>query len=120
MLIDRRAVIAAIPISLFLSNSVGATLEHKHKSHGQWDGTWTGNWGGQESETTSVTIVNNNVVSFEYRGVSTPVSASRVTPTTVSYDYNGVSVIMRRTAAGIATASLHSSMGDTTAQLTRR
>lgn len=123
MMIDRRALIAAIPISLFLANSVRASLEHRRASHGgkfSWDGTWTGNWGGQESEATSVTIVNNNVVRFEYHGASSPVSASAVTPTTVSYDYNGVSVIMRRTSVRTAKASLHSPMGDTTAQLTRQ
>jgi hypothetical protein len=123
MMIDRRAVMAAIPISLFLADSVGATPKHRHASHRRefsWDGTWSGNWGGQKSEATSVTIVNNKVVRFAYHGVSTPVSASTVTPTTVSYNYNGISVIMRRTTVTTAMASLRGPMGDTTAQLTRR
>ena len=122
-MIDRRAVLAAIPISLFLAGSVDAALEHRHSSQNakaSWDGTWSGNWGGQEAQATSVTIVNNNVVSFQYNGVSTPVSASTVTPTTVSYEYNGVSVVMTRAGATAATASLHAPMGDATARLTRR
>ena len=122
-MIDLRAIIAAIPISLLLAGSLEAKLEHRHSSPGgesSWEGTWSGNWGGQESQATAVTIVNNNVVSFEYRGASTPVSASVVTPTSVSYAYNGVSVVLTRTGATTAMASLHSSMGDATAQLTRR
>ncbi len=123
MMIDRRAVLTAIPISLFLAGAVGAAPKHRHASHRRkvsWDGTWSGNWAGQKSEATSVTIVHNKVVRFEYNGVSTLVSASRVTPTTVSCAYNGVSVIMRRTAVKNATASLHGPMGHATARLTRR
>ena len=123
MMIDRRAILAAIPISLFLAHSVEATPELSHNLRGgrfSWDGTWSGNWGGRQSEGTSVRIVNNKVVSFEYHGVFTPVSASTVTATTVSYDYNGVMVIMTRTGTTTAMASLHSPMGDATARLTRR
>jgi hypothetical protein len=123
MMIDRRAVVAALPISLFLAHSVEARPRHRYASHDakfSWDGTWSGNWGGQGSQATSVTIANNNVVSFEYHGVSTPVPASRVTPTSVSYGYGGVSVIMTRTGATTAMASLHGPMGDATARLTKR
>ena len=122
-MIDRRAVLAAIPVSLFLAGVGEATSERTLGSRDEnrlWDGTWSGDWGGQESEATSVTIVDNKVVSFEYNGVSTPVSASTVTPNTVSYAYNGVTVVMRRTGATTAIASLHGSMGDATARLTRR
>jgi hypothetical protein len=123
MIIDRRVLMAAIPISLLLAGPAEATIEHRHlppRATFSWDGTWSGNWGGQESEATSVTIHGNKVVSFEYRGVSTPVSASTVTPTTVSYNYNGVSVTLTRAGATTAAASLHGSMGEATARLTRR
>lgn len=119
MLIDRRVVMATIPISLFLAGSAEATIDRRHRppdATSSWDGTWSGNWGGQESQATSVTIHGNKVVSFEYRGVSTPVSASKVTPTTVSYSYNGVSVTLTRASATTAAASLHGSMGDATAR----
>ena len=122
-MIDRRAVMAAIPLSLFLAGAAEAALAHRHASHAgkfSWDGTWSGNWGGQASQAASVTIVNNKVVSFQYNGASTPVSASRVTPTTASYEHNGVSIAMTRTGAATAMASLHSSMGDATARFTRR
>jgi hypothetical protein len=114
---------AAAAISLFLGGSGEATLEHRHAPHGDklsWDGVWSGSWGGQESQATAVTIVNNNVVSFEYHGMTTPVSASAVTPTTVSYVFDGISVRITRTSVATATASLHSPMGDATARLTRQ
>ena len=124
MIIDRRAVVAAISLSLLFTGCPQAKSKHKDAqqidSQLPWDGTWSGNWGGQESEATSVTIVNNNVVSFEYRGASTPVSASVVTPTTVSYEHDQVSVTMTRTGPATAMASLHSAMGEATTQLTRR
>src|SRR5262249_18548137 len=103
--------------------SVDAASKHEHASRDDklsWDGRWSGNWGGQESEATSVIIVNNNVVSYEYHGVSTPVSASITTPTTVSYGNNGITVVITRIGATTAMASLHSPMGDTTAQLTKQ
>ena len=123
MMIDRRAVMAALPISLLLVDSTEATAQGRHAAHGakfSWDGTWHGNWGEQESQATSVTILNNYVVSFEYHGVSTPVSASTVTARTVSYGYDGVWVIMTRTSATTAVASLHSPLGDATARLTKQ
>ena len=124
MTIDRRAVVAAPPLSFFLGGSLQAEPQDRHPSHGNklsWDGKWSGKWGGQESEAeaTSITIVNNKVVSYEYRGVSKPVSASTVTPTTVSYG-NVVTVIIERIGATTATASLHSPLGDANAELTRQ
>lgn len=124
MKIDRRAVVAALPFSLFFAGSLRAQSKHKHPAHGHkhsWDGRWRGNWGGQASEATSILIVNNKVVSYDYQGATTPVSSpSTVTPTTFSYQTNSVTVVLNRTGATTATASLHSSMGDATAKLTKQ
>lgn len=123
MAIDRRAVVAALPLSLFLADFAEAALKHEHardRDEASWDGTWSGNWGGEDWQATSITIANNHVVSFEYHGVSTPISESTVTPTTVSYEHNGVTVTLTRTSATTAMASLHSWMGETTARLTRQ
>jgi hypothetical protein len=120
MSIDRRAVLAAMPLSFFVASYAEANPKHKHHHH-SWDGKWSGNWGGQASEATSIRIVNNKVVSYDYHGATTPVSApSTVTPTTFSYQVNGVSVSLTRTGATTATASLRSSMGEATAQLIRQ
>ena len=123
MAIDRRALVAAIPLSFLLAGFAEATPRRERALGGDdvsWDGTWSGNWGGDEWQATSITIADNQVVSFEYHGVSTPISASTVTPTTVSYEHNGVTVTITRTGAKTAMASLHSWMGDTTARLTRQ
>jgi hypothetical protein len=123
MAIDRRAFVAALPFSVLPAGFAQATAKREPAPDDDavsWDGTWSGNWGGQEWEATSITISNNQVVSFEYHGVSTPISASAVTPTTVSYEHNGVTVTLTRTGATTAMATLHSWMGDATARLTRQ
>jgi hypothetical protein len=120
MNIDRRAVLAALPLSFFVASYAQANPKHKHRHH-SWDGNWSGNWGGQASEATSIRIVNNKVVSYDYRGATTPVSVPSIaTPKTFSYEVNGVSISLTRTGAKTATASLRSSMGDGTAELTRQ
>jgi hypothetical protein len=121
MTIDRRAVLAALPLSFLLAGSLRAAPKHhwRHSSH-SWDGTWSGNWGGSASQATSITIVRNKVVSYTYQGASTAVSASDVTATTVTYGENGVRVVLTRTGHRTATGSLHSPQGDATAALIRQ
>ena len=112
MKINRRIVLAAIPLSFHFAS----TLQAAPKS--SWDGTWSGSWGGRDP--TSITIVRNRVVSYEYQGASTPVAKSRVTPRRVVYVSNGVTVTLIKTSNATASATLHSSQGDTTAKLTRQ
>jgi hypothetical protein len=114
MTFRRRTLLAALPLSVLFIGSVYAAPRFS------WDGTWSGKWGGQDAQSTSVTIANNKVVSYQYQGVSTPVSASKVTATTVTYEDRGVSVVLKRTSDRTAEASLHSSQGDATAVLTRQ
>jgi hypothetical protein len=119
MKIDRRAVLAALPLSFFLARSPQAAQRHRsRRSNHSWDGTWSGNWGGSAAQATTITIIRNKVVSYTYQGASTAVSASNVTPTTVIYGENGVRVVLTRTGNKTANGSLHSSQGDTTAVLT--
>jgi hypothetical protein len=121
MTIDRRAVLAALPLLFFLADSAQAAPKRRSShSNRSWDGTWSGNWGGSASEATSITIVKNKVASYTYQGASTPVSVSNVTATTVTYGENGVRVVLTRTGHNTASASLHSSQGDTTAALMRQ
>jgi hypothetical protein len=112
MNISRRMVVASIPLSLLFMSSVQAA------SRIGWDGTWSGAWGG--SVPMSVTIANNRVVSFEYQGVSTPVARSQVTPTRVTYGDKATVVTLTRTSDTTAFATIHSSQGDATAQVTKR
>jgi hypothetical protein len=114
MNISRRLVFAVIPISLLWASAGHAG------SAGSWDGTWAGAWGGKETEATSVTVAGKRVVSYEYQGVSHPVSTSKVTPTKIVYEDQGVTVTLTRTSDTKAAAALHSDQGDATAELTRR
>jgi hypothetical protein len=110
---SRRTLLAALSFSLLVVGSADAASKRS------WDGTWRGKWGGQDAQETSVTIVGNKVVSYTYQGASTPVAASKVTPTTVTYGEQGVTVVLKRTGDDTASASLHSPQGDATAELTR-
>jgi hypothetical protein len=121
MTIDRRAVLAALPLSFFLAGSPQAAPKRRSShSNRSWDGTWGGNWGGSAAQATTITIVRNRVVSYTYQGASTAVSASILTATTVTYGDNGVRVVLTRTGSKTANGSLHTPQGDATAALTRQ
>ena len=123
MIISRRMVFAAIPLSILFASSLQAAPK-RHVRHGRyaapkgsWEGTWSGAWGG--SQPCSVTIAGNRVVSYEYQGVSTAVAKSKVTPKRVTYTSSGTTVTLAKTSKTTAHATLHSSQGDATAELTR-
>src|SRR5271156_5434375 len=120
MIINRRMVFAAIPLSILFASSLQAAPK-RHVRHAaptsSWDGTWSGAWGG--SQPCSVTIAGNRVVSYEYQGASTPVTKSRLTSKTVTYEGTGATVTLTRTGTTTALATLHSQQGDATAQMTR-
>jgi len=122
MIVSRRMVFAAIPLSILSASSLQATpkrhVRHAAAKGSSWEGTWRGAWGGKEA--TAVTIAGNRVVSYEYQGATTPVSASHVTPTRITYGDNGVTVTLTRTSKTTASATLHSSQGGATAELTRQ
>jgi hypothetical protein len=126
MIISRRMVFAAIPLSLLFATSlqaapkrhVGHVRHAAHISSGSWSGTWSGSWGG--SQPTSITIEGTRVVSYTYQGASTPVTKSHVTAKVVTYEGQGTTVTMTRTGATTASAKLHSQQGDGTAQLTKQ
>ena len=112
MKITRRMVFASIPLSLLFASSLQAAPKSS------WDGTWSGLWGGRDS--TSITIARNRVVSYAYQGASTPVAQSKVTPKRIIYVSNGITVTLTKTGKATASATLHSSQGDATAELTRQ
>ncbi len=87
---------------------------------GAWDGTWSGTWGGKATETTSITVAGERVVSYQYQGVSHPVASSNVTARKITYEDQGNSVTMTKTGESTAHATLHSEQGDATAELTRQ
>lgn len=108
-----RWLIAVMTIIAFSPVALAASMK-------EWDGTWSGAWGGSPSQTTSVTVAGGRVVSYEYQGVSHPVATSKVTATKVIYEDQGNTVTMTKNSATTATAALHSSQGDATAELTKQ
>ena len=112
MKINRRMAFALIPLSLLFASSLQAAPNNS------WEGTWSGAWGGRNP--TAITIADKRVVSYEYQGVSTPVAKSQVTPKGVIYTSGGVTVTLTKTGDTTAFATLHSSEGDATADLTRQ
>jgi hypothetical protein len=74
-------------------------------------------WGGRDA--TAITVAGNRVVSYQYGGQTTPVVHSRVMAKKIIYGDNGTTVTMTRTGANTAHATIHSSQGDGTAELTR-
>jgi hypothetical protein len=106
-----RWLVAALIFSSFSSSALAAPKD-------TWDGIWSGAWGG--SRPTSVTIANEQVVSYEYGGASTPVSASQVTASLVIYGNNGTLVRIRKTGNKTASATIHGPMGDATAELKKQ
>jgi hypothetical protein len=127
MKINRRMAFAAIPLALLFASSLQAAPKRYWTKHawtrtsvakGSWDGTWSGSWGGRDP--TSITVAGNRVVSYVYQGATTPVATSRVSPTRIVYSSNGVVVTLTKTGAATASAKLHSSQGDATAELTKQ
>ena len=124
MIISRRMVFAAIPLSLLFASSLDAATKKHHapKRHAapasSWSGTWSGSWGG--SQPTTITIAGNRVISYTYQGASTPVTKSKVTPKVVTYEGVGTTVTITRTGAKTASATLHSQQGEGTAELTKQ
>ena len=104
-----------------LAISSPALAKHAHKANraasGGWDGTWSGAWGG--SDPTAITVSGNRVVSYQYGGATTPVASSKVTPKKIVYGESDIVVTVTRTGPNSAHATIHSSRGDGTAELTR-
>src|ERR1700744_2641647 len=106
MILNRRALWLALPLSLALAGSPAlAKPKAKHAAGGSWTGTWSGAWGGRDA--TAITISNNPVVSYQYGGQTTPVHKSHVSPTLVRYNGEGdVTVTLTRTGANTAHAKI--------------
>ena len=110
------------PSSLLLAAALVAAFSSSAMavSRRGWDGTWSGLWGGKATETTSVTVAGDRVLSYTYQGVSHPVASSNVTARKITYEDQGNTVTLIRKSETTAFAALHSSQGDATAVLTRR
>ena len=119
MTLVRRALLA-LPLALLIA----APADSKPNSHrkpgagqGSWEGRWVGAWGG--SRPTAQIVKGGKLVAYEYGGQTYPVAASQVTPTKIVYGTDVV-VTLTRTGPNSAHATIKSSQGDGTAELTRQ
>jgi hypothetical protein len=119
MTLARRALFIAPMALLIAAPAYAEGLKSHHKSAaglGSWDGRWVGAWGG--SRPTAQIVRGGKLVAYEYEGQTYPVATSHVTPTKIVYG-DDVVVTLTRTGANTAHATIKTSQGDGTAELTR-
>jgi len=112
MMLSRRAVLATLPmISLAWTNPGFAASG--------WDGTWTGLWGGADE--TSITIVDDKVVAYAFKGTPRPVETRSVDESKIVFGTSAFTITLTRLGETSARAEFASdAMGKTLADLTRR
>ncbi len=116
MTLARRALFA-LPLALLIAAPADAAAKRHHKAGlSSWDGRWVGAWGG--SRPTAQIVEGGQLVAYEYNGQTFPVASSHVTPTTIVYG-DDVVVTLTRTGPNTAHATIKTSQGDGTAELTR-
>jgi hypothetical protein len=122
MTFSRRAVFA-LPLALLAAPPPAEATIPNHRHHrrrsgyGSWDGRWVGAWGG--SQPTVQIVKGGKLVAYEYNGQTYPVAESHVTPTKIVYGTE-VLVTLTRTGVNTAHATIKTSQGSGTAELTRR
>jgi hypothetical protein len=120
MTLSRRALFA-LPLALLIAARADAAAPNRrHKTGlgpGSWDGRWVGAWGG--SRPTVQIVEGGKLVAYEYNGQTYPVATSHVTPTTIEYGEDVV-VTLKRTGPNTAHATIKTSQGSGTAELTRQ
>ena len=109
---QRRAILALVPLALLAC--AGAAF-----GASAWDGTWTGLWGGTDE--TSITIVDNKVVSYSFKGTTQPVATESAADKQIKFGTKLFSITITRLDDKTAQARFSSdAMGQTTADLTRQ
>jgi hypothetical protein len=109
---QRRGLLALVPLALLAS--AGAAF-----GASAWDGTWSGLWGGTDEA--SITIVDNKVVSYSFKGTTQPVETESATDKQIKFGTKLFSITITRLADRTGQARFSSNtMGQTTADLTRQ
>ena len=120
MTLSRRTLFA-LPLALLIAAPADAASPKRHPvtgaGHGSWDGRWVGAWGG--SQPTAQIVKGGKLVAYEFNGKTFPVATSHVTPTEIVYGEDVV-VTLTRTGANTAHATIKTSQGNGTAELTRQ
>ena len=112
-------IVAALVLGS-LTPSLALEPKRRHETgagQGSWDGRWVGAWGG--SQPTAQIVKGGKLVAYEFGGKTFPVATSHVTPTEIIYGQDVV-VTLTRTGPNTAHATIKTSQGGGTAELTRQ
>ncbi|WP_158813173.1 hypothetical protein [Methylocapsa sp. S129] len=110
---NRRFLSIAAPLALLISAQAPRAAEQ-----GSWDGAWTGSLGNVSA--ISVTIANDKVVDYSFRGAPIKIVYDKVADTKVSFgDPDHYRVTLIKTSGTTASAKYHDRTGYSTAVLTR-
>jgi hypothetical protein len=115
-----RRVLLALPLALIVAGPADAAKRHHGHGGGgggSWDGRWAGAWNGNDP--TAVIIKGGKVVAYEYGGGTNPVEWSKVSASHITYGESNIVVTLQRTGANSAHATIKTSQGAGTAELTR-
>jgi hypothetical protein len=117
-----RCALLVLPLALLAAVPADAARRHGHAhAHGggggSWDGRWTGAWGGNDP--TAINIRGGRVVSYEYGGATNNVEWSKVSPSRITYGESNIVVMLTRTGANSAHATIKTGQGNGVAELTK-
>jgi hypothetical protein len=110
---NRRFLLAAVSLALLSAARPSSAMEKA-----SWDGVWTGSLG--NASKISVTIANDKVVNYSFRGAPMKIVYAKVAPTKVSFgDPHHYEMTLLKTGDATASAGYNGRRGASTAALTR-
>jgi hypothetical protein len=110
---NRGFLLAAVALALLSAAEPSAAMDKA-----SWDGVWIGSLGNVSK--ISVTIANDKVVTYSFRGAPVKIVYAKVAPTKVSFgDPNHYAMTLLKTGDATASAGYNGRRGASTAALTR-
>jgi hypothetical protein len=110
---NRRFLLIAVSLAL-----LGAAQASPAMEKAAWDGVWTGSLGNVSK--ISVTIANDKVVNYLFRGAPMKIVYAKVAPSKVSFgDPNHYEMTLLKTGDATASAGYNGRLGYSAAALTR-
>jgi hypothetical protein len=114
MPVSRSLLLIAIALTILVPIEAG-----RAEQTSPWDGTWTGSFGKRSA--ISITIAQNKVVNYSFRGAPIAIAYDKLTDSSVSFgDRDHYNMVMTKTGDARALAKYHGHMGFATAALTKR
>lgn len=103
------------------ATSVAAPAAQTSERNSSWNGTWVGAWGqGPNASPSAFTVVNGQIIDYQYRGRQAPLDRQEVNPTTINFGSQQFTVQVTRIGPNTASASYKGSQGTATGTFTRQ